>query len=130
MILVVEDDAVLGDIFARALRGAGYEVFVATTADAGLEKAKVVRPAVVVLDFRMPKIDGLGFLYRLRAAGAHLRTPVLVVTGESPLADDVRAQFDELGASVRYKPITPEQLVDGVRLALGESPPSAQRLVW
>ena len=130
MILIVEDDVVLGDVFARTLRGAGYEVWVAPSADQGIEKAKVVRPAAVVLDFRMPRIDGLGFLYRLRAAEADCRTPVLVVTGNSPLADDVLAQFQELGAHVRYKPITPEQLIDGVRLALGEPPTSSQRLVW
>jgi DNA-binding response OmpR family regulator len=125
MILIVEDDAVLGDVFARGLRAAGYEVAVATTADQGLAKAKAGPPAAIVLDFRMPLMNGLGFLYRLRAAETGRRTPVVVVTGEAPLADDVQGQFDELGAHVRFKPITPKQLIETIRLALGEVIPES-----
>src|SRR6185295_13717226 len=104
---IVDDDTVVGDLFAKGLRGAGYEVSVVTSASDGLDRAKEDRPDLIVLDFRMPLVNGLGFLYRLRETEQQ-RTPVIVVTGDIPLADDVQAQFDELGAEVRFKPIALE----------------------
>jgi CheY-like chemotaxis protein len=119
-VLIVDDDIVVGDLFARGLRGAGYEVTVATSATDGLDRAKADRPALIVLDFRMPLVNGLGFLYRLRESEeTGNRTPVIVVTGDIPLADDVQAQFDELGAEVRFKPIALEQLIVAARTKLG-----------
>src|SRR5438132_10925261 len=130
MILIVDDDTVVANVFARGVRKAGFEAWVAATADEGLEKAKIIKPRAIVLDFRMPLMDGLGFLYRLRAAETDRRTPVVVVTGEPSLSDEVRAQFDQLGAHVSFKPITPNQLIEAIRLALGETPSAHQRMVW
>lgn len=118
-ILIVDDDTVVGDLFARGLRGAGYEVLVATNANEALERAKTDRPDLIVLDFRMPLVNGLGFLYRLRESENEKRTPVIVVTGDIPLADDVQAEFDELGADVQFKPIALERLIAAARIKLG-----------
>ena len=118
LILIVEDDAVLGSIFARVLGSAGYEASVTATPEAGLEKLLGVRPHAIVLDYRMPRINGLGFLYRLRRTEIDRPIPVVVVTGDVPLDDDVQAQFEELGAHVLLKPFTPAALVDAVRLAI------------
>ena len=117
-VLIVDDDTVIGDLFARGLRGAGYEVSVATSASDGMERARADHPDLIVLDFRMPLVNGLGFLYRLRESEHQRRTPVIVVTGDAPLADDVQAQFDELGADVRFKPIALEQLISAARSKL------------
>src|SRR5205085_1677433 len=71
----------------------------------------VVRPAAVVVDFRMPLMNGLGLLYRLREAEGVQRTPVMVVTGDTSLDGDVRAQLQDLGAVVYFKPITADALL-------------------
>lgn len=118
MILIVDDDTVVGDVFARGLRGAGYDVRVATSATEGLELARAERPSLVILDFRMPLINGVGFLYRLRELAGAAKTPVIVVTGDIPLPDEAQAQFDELGAHVRFKPIALEELIATTRTAL------------
>ena len=117
-VLIVDDDTVVGDLFAKGLRGAGYDVSVATSASDALDRAKADPPDLIVLDFRMPLVNGLGFLYRLRESESRRRTPVIVVTGDVPLADDVQAQFDELGADVRFKPIALEQLITAARTKL------------
>src|SRR5262245_32621827 len=117
-VLIVDDDTVVGDLFARGLRGAGYQVSVATSASDAMERARENRPDLIVLDFRMPLVNGLGFLYRLRESEHQQRTPVIVVTGDVPLADDIQAQFDELGADVRFKPIALEQLISAARSKL------------
>ncbi len=131
-ILLVEDDASVGDGFARVLRGAGYEVWLTTRAEEGLEKAKIVRPHAIIVDFRMPLVNGLGFLYRLRGEAGGSKTPVLVVTGDITLDDDVKAQLDELGAKLRFKPIMPDELIEAVGGMVGASahPDAPQRTVW
>jgi DNA-binding response OmpR family regulator len=131
-ILLIEDDVTLGGAFARVLRGAGYEVWLTRTADEGLEKFKIVRPNAIIVDFRMPLVNGLGFLYRLREAEADRRTAVTVVTGDTSLADDVRSQLHELGASVRFKPIMPNELLEVVEAMVGDSDTrdTQQRTVW
>lgn len=131
-VLLVEDDVTLGDAFARVLRSAGYEVWLTASADEGLEKIKIVRPAAIVLDFRMPLVNGLGFLYRLRAAEPDTRTPVAVVTGDTSLDDDVKAQLQELGAELRLKPIMPNELLEAVQAMISESTKRAtpQRTIW
>ena len=131
-ILLIEDDVTLGGAFAQVLRGAGYEVWLTRTADEGLEKFKIVRPNAIIVDFRMPLVNGLGFLYRLREAEADRRTAVTVVTGDTLLGDDVRSQLHELGASVRFKPITPNELLEVVEAMVGDSDTrdTQQRTVW
>jgi DNA-binding response OmpR family regulator len=131
-ILLIEDDVTLGGAFARVLRGAGYEVWHTRSADDGLEKVKIVRPDAIIVDFRMPLVNGLGFLYRLRAAESDQRTPVTVVTGDTTLGDDVHSQFQELGAAVCFKPIMPNELLDVVKGMVGDSGTHdpQQRTVW
>ena len=102
-IVLIEDDATLGDAFASVLRAAGYEAWVTATADEGLEKVRMVRPSAIIVDFRMPLVNGLGFLYRLRAAERDQRTPVAVVTGDTSRDDDVKAQGKEAAHAVRRR---------------------------
>jgi len=132
-IVLIEDDVTLGNAFARVLRSAGYEVWLTGTADDGLDKIKIVRPSVIICDFRMPLVNGLGFLYRLRTTEGDRRTPVVVVTGDTSLDDDVKAQLQELGAALRFKPIMPDELLEAARRMIDETtgpdtPP--QRTVW
>jgi DNA-binding response OmpR family regulator len=135
-VLLVEDDASLGDAFARVLRGAGYEVWLTDKAEDGLEKARLVRPAAIIVDFRMPLVNGLGFLYRLRSGESTQSTPVAVVTGDTSLDDDVKAQLQELGAHLRMKPIMPRELIEMVQQMVGEPVTEMtpgdlpQRTVW
>jgi len=131
-VLIVEDDTALAQAFARALRNAGYQAWIAGNAEDGLRQARQLRPDVILLDFRMPLVNGVGFLYRLRTAETDRRTPVVVITGEARLSDEVKAQLRELSADVRFKPITLSELIEATREALGDAAPSHsdQRLVW
>lgn len=81
-VLIVDDDQAGAAVFAYALTSAGYHVHIAYSAEDALCALDAQRPDVIVLDFRMPLINGIGFLYRLRARPAYRHTPVLLVTGE------------------------------------------------
>jgi CheY-like chemotaxis protein len=109
-ILIIDDNVNLAKGFALVLQRKGYRVNVAHTAEEGLRLAQADNPAAVVVDFRMPFINGTGFLYRLRACPRHLRTPVLVVTGAA-VTDEMRAEIADLHAELRFKPLGVDELL-------------------
>jgi DNA-binding response OmpR family regulator len=118
-ILIVDDDEGVTQTFARMLRLEGYQVRTAVTAENGLQVAEESHPDAIILDLRMPLVDGLGFLRRLRATDAQKTTPVAIVTGDYFLEDDISNELRELGAELRFKPMWLEDLVGLARNLLG-----------
>ena len=110
-ILIVDDDEGVTQTFARMLRLEGYQVRTAVSAEKGLAEAEESHPDAIILDLRMPLVDGLGFLRRLRAQDDQRTTPVAIVTGDYFLDDSVSAELRELGAELRFKPLWLEDLV-------------------
>lgn len=110
-ILIVDDDEGVTQTFARMLRLEGFQVNTAVDAESGLRSATENRPDAIILDLRMPLVDGLGFLRRLRQQADQRRTPVAIVTGDYFLEDAVANELRELGAELRFKPLWLEDLV-------------------
>src|SRR5206468_10583429 len=109
--LIVDDDEGVTQTFARMLRLEGYQVRTAVSAEKGLQEADQSHPDAIILDLRMPLVDGLGFLRRLRSRDDHHTTPVAIVTGDYFLDDAVSTELRELGAELRFKPLWLEDLV-------------------
>jgi DNA-binding response OmpR family regulator len=114
-ILIVDDDEGVTQTFARMLRLEGYQVHTAINAETGLVQAEHNHPDAIILDLRMPLVDGLGFLRRLRQ---HSATPVAIVTGDYFLDDSVSNELRDLGAQLRFKPLWLEDLVGLARTLL------------
>ena len=110
-ILIVDDDEGVTQTFARMLRLEGFQVRTAASAETGLREAEENHPDAIILDLRMPLVDGLGFLRRLRAHETPRATPVAIVTGDYFLDDSVSNELRELGAELRFKPLWLEDLV-------------------
>jgi two-component system response regulator PrrA len=110
-ILIVDDDEGVTQTFARMLRLEGFGVRTAGSAEMGLREAEESHPDAIILDLRMPLVDGLGFLRRLRAHEHQKGTPVAIVTGDYFLDDAVSAELRDLGAELRFKPLWLEDLV-------------------
>jgi DNA-binding response OmpR family regulator len=119
-ILVVDDDEGVRESFARMLKLEGYRVRTAMNAERGLWEVAQSDPDAIILDFRMPVVDGLGFLRRLRAITDHLDTPVAIVTGDYFIDDTVSTELRTLGAEVTFKPLWLEDLVGVARTLLGD----------
>jgi two-component system response regulator PrrA len=117
-ILLVDDDEAVLDTFARMLRLKGYEVCTVSNPTDGLKEAERRQPDAIILDFRMPLLDGLGFLRSLRTLEHHRSTPVAIVTGDYFLDDAVTNEVRDLGGMVLFKPLWLEQLVDLARTLL------------
>lgn len=112
-ILIVDDDEGVTQTFARMLTLEGYQVRTAFNAESGLRAATEIRPNAIILDLRMPLVDGLGFLRQLRSMADQQDspTPVAIVTGDYFLDDSVAAELRQLGAELRFKPLWLEDLV-------------------
>ena len=110
-ILIVDDDEAVTQTFARMLELEGFAVRTAINAEVGLKEAREHHPDAIILDLRMPLMDGLGFLRRLRAHDDQQTTPVAIVTGDYFLDENVSTELRQLGAELKFKPMWLEDLV-------------------
>jgi two-component system nitrogen regulation response regulator GlnG len=119
-VLVVDDEEAVCWALRRALEGEGLSVDVAATAEHALELLARRRPDAVILDVRLPGMDGLEAMARIRRLAPD--TPVIVATAFGNLPTAVRAleggAFDYL-----TKPFDLDQGLDAVRRALGRPRP-------
>jgi DNA-binding NtrC family response regulator len=73
-----------------------YDTQIATSATAAMALVEEAPPDAIMLDLKMPYINGIGFLYRLRDAYPHL--PVTIITGVSNLDEATRREIRTLNA--------------------------------
>ncbi len=98
-------------MYARMLRLEEYDVLTALDAQAGFGQLETGSPDAIILDLRMPDVDGIAFLTRLRAMDRYRHTPVAVITGDYAVDDRVGRQLQELEAELYYKPLWLDDLV-------------------
>jgi DNA-binding NtrC family response regulator len=114
-VLIVDDDQAVREMFAQLLRREGHSVHTAGDAAAALEEVACWHPDAILLDYRMPLVNGMGFLYRLRESDSN--TPVAIITGAGDLQGALSNECAALGAAVYFKPIRSDDL-KGIALAL------------
>ena len=114
-ILVIEDEYAVARGLQYALEQEGYGVTLAPTGEAGLAAASELAPDLIILDVRLPGIDGFEALRRLRAAGS--KAPVLMLTARDDEVDKVIGL--ELGADdYLTKPYGLRELMSRVKALL------------
>jgi CheY-like chemotaxis protein len=110
--LIVDDDDAVRKMFGDLLRYEGHAVRAVASAEAGLHEVAVWEPDAILLDYRMPVMNGLTFLRRLRASEHAVRLPVAVITGDGDFDGLLAVEFARLGASVHFKPLALDDLLD------------------
>ena len=116
-ILLIDDDPALLDALSLALQDEGYEVDTAEDGLAGLEKLRESRPDVLVSDINMPRLDGFGFIERVRADESCRGIPILVLTTESDEGKKLRARAAGATGWI-VKPFDPAKLVGALARVL------------
>lgn len=79
-ILIIDDDDLLRSLMMNTLTQAGYQVKDAMNGKIGLELALSTHPDLIILDYKMPELDGLGVLEGLRADSWGSTVPVIFST--------------------------------------------------
>lgn len=98
-VLIVEDEQALNNAYQIILRTAGYNVRVAYNGQEALDSASETEPALILLDLRMPRMDGIEFLREYKLLERHPNVRVVVFSNY-----DMQKEIDDaykLGAD-RY----------------------------
>ena len=118
-VLIVDDDPGFTRLATLILRQEGFQVWQAANGEEGLQVLNLQEPDLVLLDLRMPKMDGRSFYRQARETGYKGRVIISSAFG----AEEGRT---ELGADAALpKPFEPGDLVSYVNRALGIHPGSA-----
>jgi two-component system, OmpR family, response regulator len=116
-LLIVEDEIDLLESLAQALREDGYAVDTAENGEDGLYKAKAWEYDAIILDWMMPKLNGLELLRTLRR---EKKTPVLILTARDAVADRI-AGLDQGADDYLIKPFSLNELLARVRALIRRS---------
>jgi CheY-like chemotaxis protein len=109
-VLVVEDDIVIGEVIRDLLESEGYRVVVANDGATALRLVQAARPSLILLDLRMPRLDGRAFLAQLGPrTGA--RPPVILTTAANESVQEAMAAQVE---AVVAKPFRLDELLAAV----------------
>jgi two-component system, LuxR family, response regulator FixJ len=115
VIHVVEDDEAMRDSLVELLEDGGYTVRAYTRAEELLARNTAIEPGCIISDVRMPGIDGLTLLRRLRAGGSTM--PLMLITGHGDISMAVAAM--KAGAvDFLEKPFEADALLAAVGTAL------------
>lgn len=111
--LVVEDDAGTRRLLATSLGDEGWSVRDAQDGEKALASCAEQLPDLMLLDLRMPELDGYGVLAELERRGWRL-FPIIVVSGEASAGRDLRGRVERVFA----KPIDFVALISYIRLEI------------
>jgi two-component system response regulator MprA len=118
-VLVVEDDAAIGQVLKRALQLEGYEVALAPDGVSALERAYDFEPDAIILDLGLPRLDGVDVAKRIRKDSD---VPILMLTAR----DGVESRVSGLDAGADdylVKPFDRQELLARLRAMLRRTPP-------
>jgi len=106
--LIIDDDAGVAEIYAEALRQAGFATEIIQNGRLAQRRLAQIIPAVVLLDLRLPEVSGEALLAAMKADRRLARTRVIVATGESHRAEALQPLAD----LVLVKPVSYDQLAE------------------
>jgi signal transduction histidine kinase/DNA-binding response OmpR family regulator len=114
-VLLIEDDQQSVDLLTIYLEGAGFDVVVCRDGEAGIEAARRLHPAAIVLDVMLPHLDGWELLAQAKADDAIARIPVIIVS----MLDERGRGFALGAADYLVKPVRRDHLLATLELLTG-----------
>jgi len=117
-LLLVEDDAIIANIYQRKLKMEGFDVTHAEDGEVAIDTIKEYIPDIVLLDLQLPKKNGVDVIQFIRGQESTLETPVVVFTN-AYLGALVQSAWDAGATKCLTKAIcTPKQVADVLRATL------------
>lgn len=119
LVLIADDDDDNREMYVGYLSANGFRVAEARDGAEASKLAKQLRPAIVVLDLHMPRVDGIAATQRIRRNPKTRKTPILVLTAYDAQEQDAL----EAGANaVCVKPCMPDELLARIQRLLRQNP--------
>ncbi|HYH57890.1 MAG TPA: response regulator transcription factor [Thermoleophilaceae bacterium] len=118
-VLIVEDDAAIGEVLQRSLLLEGYEVALAPDGVTALERAYDFEPDAVILDLGLPRLDGIDVAKRIRKDSD---IPILMLTARDGIESRVSG-LDAGADDYLVKPFDRQELLARLRAMLRRTPP-------
>jgi two-component system, OmpR family, response regulator MprA len=118
-VLIVEDDAAIGQVLQRSLQLEGYEVALAPDGVAALEQTYDFEPDAVILDLGLPRLDGIDVAKRIRK---DTDVPILILTAREGIESRVEG-LDAGADDYLVKPFERQELLARIRAMLRRTPP-------
>jgi DNA-binding response OmpR family regulator len=119
-VLVIDDDPVILELLRVNFEIENFEVVTASDGREGLEKARTVKPDVVLSDIMMPRIDGLELVSMLREDPRTRALPVILLSAKAQNAE-VQQGLDLGADDYVTKPFDPLELIDRVNAVLARA---------
>ena len=117
LILIIEDNEVNRVLMRDMLRFKGYQTLEAQTAEEGIRVAQVKKPALILMDFHLPKMNGIEAFQKLRADAETSSIPVIAVTA-SAMPEDRKKILEAGFDGMQTKPIHVVEFLSTVEKAL------------
>jgi DNA-binding response OmpR family regulator len=111
IVMVVDDDPLIREIFRKRFEQRGYEVVLATNGVQALRMVLEIQPQAIVLDRQMPRMDGIQVLQELRRKVETRNTPVVMLSAMAR-SDDMYSGYREGADAYIAKPFLPDQVVE------------------
>lgn len=127
-VLVIDDDRAIAQLTSIVLRAAGYEVEAAHDGYSGLERVRQMRPDVIVLDLRLPDIDGFEVAGLLGQDPELSSTPIIILSANVQEQARMRASAAGVAAFIA-KPFEKQVVLSAVGDALAADPTVSTRRI-
>ena len=113
-VLVVEDDKNNMRLITKILENVGYETIKAVTGEEGVRLAIEEKPDLILMDIKLPGIDGLEATRRIRASKSDSKVPIIAITSFA-MAGDREKYLHEGFTGYIEKPIDPFKIIEEIR---------------
>lgn len=118
LILLVEDMLDARELYADYLGYAGFSVVTAINGHEAIGLARLLRPDLILMDIRLPGMDGLEATADIKAEPELAHIPILAITADS--SHDIAERAREAGCSALiFKPVLPDEVVQQINELLG-----------
>lgn len=119
-IAIIEDDAVISQMYRMKFEAEGYEVQMAANGRLGVELVGKMRPDIILLDLRMPEMDGAEALAQIRKKSWGKDIPVLILTNVG--VEEAPKELEDLNvlSYIVKADLTPRQVTEKVKEALAK----------
>ena len=115
--MVVDDEPDTVDLVSLVLEGEGYEIMPAYTGREALDMLSDAKPDLILLDVKMPNMDGFEFLDQVKSSGFFSNIPVMMLSGVDSSPERVKCL--KMGAmDFMIKPFNPEELLLKIEILL------------